>query len=268
MNNTEVLEIRPIYRERLRKALDSSAHCSSENGSGSNGSSSHVSGSHCGTLASEPGCEIVSATEEGVTLSALVDKTSSVVRKAVYGGQPGLVTRGLMEVLCEIMENKPMQECSDHAALRLEFSLRDPTAPRPVSGIVQPENADPAFALPRRLVRKLAAAFGEKTGYVAAANRFVLPSPAAWQKLSDAERADALQAMIDGHPAGAGVHVNQVETAHRAVVSFDVELDSAGKYGRLAQLETWLKEEIDNSFQLLQEAKRDQNTLRKKGPGK
>ncbi len=111
----------------------------------------------------------------------------------------------------------------------------------------------------------LAAAFGEKTGRASAANRFVPPAPDSWQKLSDAQRAVALQAMIDGHPAGRGVHVNQVEGGHRAVVSFEIELDSAGKQGRLAQLETWLKEEIDNSFQLLLAAKKDQNIARTKG---
>lgn len=246
MINTEVLAIRPIYWDRLRKALDSHAHC--------------------GSLNPEAGCEIVQAAVDGVTLSALVDVTSSVVRKAVYGGQPSLVQRGLLHMLCGILENKPMQECSDHAVLRLEFALRDHTAPRPVPGIVQAANADPAFALPHCLVRALAAAFCEKTGHVAAANRFVPSAPDSWQKLTDAERGAALQAMIDGHPVGAGVHVNQVEGSHRAVVAFEIELDSAGQQGRLAQLESWLKDEIDNSFQLLLEARRDQNTLRKKGP--
>jgi hypothetical protein len=210
----------------------------------------------------------VQAEEDGVTLSALVDSTSSVVRKAVYCGAVSSVQRGLLQTLCGILENKPLQECSDHALVRLEFALRDRSAPRPVAGIVQPENADPAFALPQRLVRALAATFRANTGRAVAANRFVPPAPDAWQKLTDAERGVALQAMIDVHPAGAGVHVHQVEGGHRAVVSFEIELDSAGKQGRLAQLETWLKDEIDNSFQLLLEARKDQNTLRKKGPGK
>jgi hypothetical protein len=146
--------------------------------------------------------------------------------------------------------------------MRLEFALRDHGAPRPAAGIVQPENADPAFALPQRLVRALAAAFREKTGRASAANRFAPPAPDAWRKLSDADRAAALQAMIDGRPGGGGVRVNQVEGGRRAVVSFEIELDSAGKQGRLAQLETWLKDEIDDSFQLLLEPKKDQNIAR------
>lgn len=245
MSSPEVLEIRPIYWDRLRKALDSNKHC--------------------GSLTPEPGYEVVQASEGGVTLSALVDSSSSLVCKAVYGGKPSVVQRGLLQVLCGILENKPMQECSDHAVIRLEFALRDHTAPRPVPGIVQPENVDPAFALPHRLVRALAVAFRERTGHASAINRFVAPAPDAWQKLSDADRAAALQAMIDGHPAGAGIHVNQVEDGHRAVISFEIELDSAGKQGRLALLETWLKDEIDNSFQLLLEAKKDQNIARTKG---
>jgi hypothetical protein len=242
------LEIRPIYWDRLGKALESKTHC--------------------GSLTPRAGCEIVQAEEDGVALSALVDSTSSIVREAVYSGAPSTLQRGLLQTLCGILENKPMQECSDHALIRLEFALRDHSSARPVPGIVQPENADPAFALPLRLVRGLAAAFREKTGRVPAANRYATSAPVAWQELSDAERAAALQAMIDAHPAGGGVHVNQVEGVHRGVVSFEMELDSAGKQARLAQLETWLKEKIDNSFQLLLEARRDQNTLRKKGPGK
>jgi hypothetical protein len=79
------------------------------------------------------------------------------------------------------------------------------------------------------------------------------------------ERAVALLAMIDGHPAGAGVQVQQVEGGRRTVVSFGTELDSAGQQDRLAQLESWLKEEIDNSFQLLLEPRKDQNIARQKG---
>ncbi len=245
MSNTMVLEIRPIYSDRVRKALESNTHC--------------------GPLAPRAGCEIVQAREDGVTLSALVDSTSSIVCEAVYGGTPTTLQRGLLQMLCSILENKPMQECSDHALIRLEFALRDHSAPLPVPGIVQPENADPAFSLPQRLVRGLAAAFREKTGHPQAANRFVTSAPLAWQKLSDAERAAALQTMIDGHPAGAGVHVTQVESGQRGVVSFEIELDNAGKQSRLAQLENWLKEEIDNSFQLLLEPKKDQNIARTKG---
>ena len=244
MSSIEAREIRPIYRDRVRQALESHARR--------------------GVLVPTTDCEIVQAAEDGITLSALVDPISSVVREAEYGGTPSIFQRGLLQALCGILENKPMQECSDHAVMRLEFALRDHAAQRPVAGIVQPENADPAFALLNRLVRALAAAFCERTGSASTANRFVPPAPDSWRKLPDAARAAALQAMIDRHPAGGGVRVHQVEGGRRAVVSFEVELDSAGKQGRLAQLEAWLKDEIEDSLQLLLEPRKDQNSARKK----
>ena len=143
------------------------------------------------------------ASEDGVTLSALVDSTSSVVRKAVYGGDPFDLAARPVETLCGILENKPMQECSDHAVIRLEFALRDHAAPRPVAGIVQSENADPAFALPQRLVRAWRRPSARRRAALPRPTASCRPPPIPGRNCRMPSAAVALQAMIDGHPAGA-----------------------------------------------------------------
>ncbi|MFX5956803.1 hypothetical protein ABTF01_20635, partial [Acinetobacter baumannii] len=84
----------------------------------------------------------------------LVDK-NHIVQKARYSGTQTLTETALLEGLCPLLENKPILECSDHAVMELEHSLRDHSMPPPVPGLLMLENCDSAFMMPLHLVRQL-----------------------------------------------------------------------------------------------------------------
>lgn len=236
-------DIYPAYRDRLRKILQSI--------------------SHEGVLKADGSLVLVQATYQGVTLMALIDPSTHFVKKAAHYGNVSDIQRGMLETLCGILEEKPIQECSDHAVIYLEQTLRDPSRPTTVRGIVMPENADPAFALSVRLVRDLLADYRQRTGYSDIENSYDQPASVHWLALSNAERIERIHAAIESCPPGIGVQIVRLETVNRVVVEFSDAPDMETKQSRLMQLESYLKEIIEPTLQLYMQPKTDQNKIRK-----
>jgi hypothetical protein len=239
--------VHPVYREGLQKALQ---FCS-----------------HEGVLNMEPGVELVQAFHEDIVLAVHIEASNHRVRKARYQRPASDVRKGVLEVLCRIMEGKPILECSDHAVIYLEHELRDHLQPPPVPGVVTPENADPVFALPTLLVRKLLAEYRQRTGFTPTANFYDPPSSAQWRALSENERVKCIQVAIERHHAGRGMEVVGVEGLKRVVVKFNGEVDSAEKQKRLIQVESFIKNAIDPVLQVYMLPKVDQNKIRRINDG-
>ncbi len=234
--------LHPVYRDRLQRALTSI--------------------SHEGPLQAEEGFVRVGVSVGGVTLMALMDPASHQVKRAAFGGAPTDLQRGLLELLCGMLEGKPIQECSDHAVIRLEYVLRDHSQPPPVPGILTPQNADPAFALPTRLVRKLLAEYQRKRSVGDTQNFYDQPASAHWSGLSQSQRIEQLEAALCRHPAGSGVDLVRLEGVKRAVLKFQEELESNTKQERLLKLEEFLKRLLEPTLELYMEPKTDQNRPR------
>ena len=141
-------------------------------------------------------------------------------------------------------------------------SLRDPTAPLPVAGIVLPENADPAFALPLRLIRALFAEWRRVSGAAVAENFYDQPSSPSWRVLTTEERAARIQRALEDHELGQAMAVVRLESLQRVVVRFLTPLDTAAQQQRLIGVEGYLKETVEPTLQVYLEPKLDQNRLR------
>jgi hypothetical protein len=235
--------INPLYADALRRAAQSRAFE--------------------GALKEEQGLVLAQATHKGITLTALVEPTKHTVKNIAYQGGATEVQRGLLEALCQLMVGKPILECSDHAVIFLEFELRDHSLPRPVPGIVTPENADAMFALPTGLVRALLADYRNKTGFKSTENFYDQPISEQWRVLSADERMKQVQNAISQHPDGEGVTVMQLETPKRVVVGFRDALDAATKQDRLMMLEDHLKRTLEPTLQLYMEPRPDANRIRR-----
>jgi len=214
-------------------------------------------------LKEESGSIFAQSSQKGITLAALVEPKKHVVHKVGYQGATTDTQRGLLEGLCKQMLGKPILECGDHAVVFLEFELRDHSMPRPVGGIVTPENSDAMFALPTTLVRGLLTDYRKKTEFKSIENTYDLPISDAWRKLSQEERVKKIQSEIERHPLGEGVHVERLETPKRVVVGFREGITSADKQGRLMQLEDHLKRALEPTLQLYVEPKPDANKIRR-----
>jgi len=212
----------------------------------------------------EPGAgqQLVTATRDGVLLHALVSPATRIVRRAAFQGAGSAVQRVLMECLCAIMEGKPLQECADHATIFVERCLRDPNAIPPVPGVVTPENADPAFALPQSLVRELLGQCHPPTGDRSTENFYDRPVGASWAAFSTHQRSEAVERVLRNQNMSSHVAVLGIDGLKRVIVSFTTESSSGERQTLLARLEAELHRTVEPTLQVVAQAKADTNVLR------
>ena len=220
---------------------------------------------HEGTPAASP--DLIEASRDGWTLSALVDGASHRVRVARFRNARG-DTRALLEGLCAVMEDKPLLECADHAVIRLEHRLRDRAVRRPVAGIVTPESVEPAFGPLTAAVRALLADYRRSTGYTETDNRFDPEAAPAWRALGADQRKARIQAALDELVVGRGLRAGDVvctrlDRVARATVEFRAELPAPKKALMMMALERDLKDTLEGTIHLYQEEMHDKNKIRR-----
>lgn len=212
--------------------------------------------------------------EEGaVRLTAIVDPSAHRIIDARHGGGATAVDRSLLDLLCGLLVGMTMQEAADHAAIKLVDRLRSLDSQRPVPGILMPQNADPAFALPTRLARRLRAAYGEATGHHATRNFFETAPSAAWVGLTLAEKTERVTATLAGYAAAEGiatgeVHLDSIEPNLlkddvRIIVTLGDGIDQARKPSVARGLEKLLKRQIDAKLELYCTEVKDRNAIRR-----
>jgi hypothetical protein len=247
-DEAETLTIHTVYQDRLAKAL--------------------VSPSHAAVLAPETGLILVEATSEDVTLAVLVDPATHIVRRVAYRGTLTRVHRGMLEVLCDIMIDRPMLECSDHAVICLEHEMRDPSRPRPVPGIITPGNADPAFRLPHTLVRDLAQAYWHAAGTSGGENFFDPPAAPAWRALTREERLEKVQRALidictDLQLSDAAIASVTVGGDNRVFLDLTVEMPNAVKGALLMTIEALLRVRVESQLHVYTVEQKDRNKIRR-----
>jgi hypothetical protein len=221
---------------------------------------------HEGTLDLPFGATAYAVALDGVTLEVAADEAHTI-RAAAHRGTATRADRAVMDAFCGILAGLSMQEAHDHAAIRLEYALRDPDARRPVGGIVRPENADPVFVRPARLIRDLVARYRDTTGFRLGENRFMpRPSPA-WLALDREARLAMLDAAVDEAAPGLGlaagdVRIVDLETPIKAIVAFGDGVAVAAKPHLLMQLERRLHA-LEATLQLYSVEFKDLNKTRR-----
>jgi hypothetical protein len=217
--------------------------------------------SHTGELEEENGLVAVEAEADGAVLALLVEPTVHLIRRARHRDAAEPVTAVLLDRFCALIEGLPVLEAADHGAIRLEARLRDPTADRPVPGVVSPEAAWPGFALPRALIRGALAAYREKTGFACQDNNFDPGAAEEWMGLDDKARRQRLAATIEG--AAGKPSVTAIEHDVRVVVRFSGALAGIDKPRLMMKMEQAIKAGVEPRLELYLEELKDANPIRR-----
>ena len=210
---------------------------------------------------------VLRATEDGFSL-ALAVQPGDVIADAVFEGPIGGPMPGVLDCLCEILTNLPIQEARDHAVVRVEYALRDPQQRHFVSGIVLPQNADPIFRLPSALINRLFSDYQTSTGYREQANFFDPgPSPA-WAALSPDQRKERVTAALTAAAPALGLRAGDAQVvdchhAYAATVRFGDDLPIPQKRVLALALERVLREYCDRRLEVFCEEKKDLSKLRR-----
>jgi len=146
--------------------------------------------------------------------------------------------------------------------IELEFSLRDRTQRVPVPGVVMPENCDPMFALPVRLVRDLLSDYRRQLPSVTNENFYVRPSSPRWRRLSREQRQAEIAVALETFPQGSDFCVITIEGDRRVVIEMAPGMAKESKGSRLLQLERHLQQTVESVLQVHLQVKADLNTIR------
>lgn len=227
-------------------------------------SASAQSRAHEGTLIPEIGAAFLQFSLGEITITAIVDPGAHVLKQVRYCGPCTTAERALLEELCSIVEGQPIQESSDHAAIKLESKLRDHASRPPVAGVIMPENCDPIFGIAVRVVRGLLETYRERTACSTPENRYVRPVSQRWSGTSDADRLKVLASAVAQFAGAEGITLLDLEGERRVIV----ELSNGMSHGRqagpqLLRLERHLQSTVEPVLEVHLKARADLNTIRK-----
>ena len=224
---------------------------------------------HEGSINNERELCIVVAKKDEHVLELQVDTASHLVQQAMFSGSVPQGLAPLLNRLCESIENRPIQDMSDHAVARLEHQIRN-TERRPVPGIVLPLAVDSRFAKLQALVRQALAEYRALTGYLEVSNAFDDDPQATWLDLPDSEKKSQAEEVLRQEAQRLGnstteVNVIDIEYNVRVLVRFSgvLALPETDKQPIMMQFEQVLVDNLDPRLELFLEPEQDQSTLRR-----
>lgn len=197
----------------------------------------------------------------GGELIVRVNEAGSV-QEATHMGFRGF-ERVLMDVFCEILCDRPLQEGAEHGVIRLEAFLRDRTQVHPVKGLLTPENADPSFVLPTQLVREAFSQFLAKTGQDFKRNFWRDPVPSSWLELPYETKLKEAQNLMNAGSRTLGlqedIQVTEIKNDTRFVLAYN-QMPGKPDFGRhMIKLELWLRAQMNFQVELQLESIEDRN---------
>lgn len=231
--------------------------------------SNQVPFKHEGLINNERELCIVVVKKDEHVLELQVDTASHLVEQAMFSGNVPQGLAPLLNRLCESIENRPIQDMSDHAVARLEHQIRN-TERRPVPGIVLPLAVDSRFAELQALVRQALSEYRAVTGYQELTNTFDDEAQTTWLELPDVEKRNQAEQILRQEAQKLGIctteiNVIDIEYNVRVLVRFSGILASpeSDKQPIMMQFERALIDHLDSRLELFLEPQRDQSTLRR-----
>ena len=214
-----------------------------------------------GPLPGGPGVR-VAARQGSVAVEALVDPATHRIAAIHHSGG------ALLNALSSVSLGYTVQDASEHAAIRLESLLREKPAMRPVAGVVQPENADPAFLLPLALARGLLADYRARTGYSPMMNTEegpVFQGSSEWGTSTVPERTQRImQALhvfrLDGFDVSIPVNVKSI-SGPRVTLDLSPSIPAEVQRRYLTEAEAFLRKD-NPRLELFLDDKKDSNAKR------
>lgn len=225
-------------------------------------------------LRSSP-ARLVEAAIDGVTLSLGIGHDGHI-SEARHADAEDPATSAVMDIICRIVEGRPVQDAADHGAVHAIEALTDPEQPRPVAGILTPRNAGAPFLLGQKLLRAADQLFRAETGAMRQPNEFDRPYSDAWLQLDDKEKRAAIDPVLARFRQAEGIasedlsivtidRYDRVELMFRDGIPF-VEEDPVPYWRKpilLRRLEAKLRRELGERIEVFVAEVKDQNAIRR-----
>ncbi|MED5578737.1 MAG: hypothetical protein VX794_01770 [Nitrospinota bacterium] len=220
-----------------------------------------------GFLKEQKNLVLLSSSWNGVTLSVLIDPMTHIVKKALHKDGSSSYIRKLMELFCKQIIELPIQEAADHACIIIEDNLRDRSVCVPVPGIVTPENADPIFRYPLKLIREIFKEYCVEKNYKPTINFFDRQFSEGWLSLSSADRLKRVKCLLDKFlletQSDEQLEVVEIEKDVKLIIRSLNRSDNMDFAQLLINFENVLKKELEESLYVELEEVKDLNSIRR-----
>lgn len=207
------------------------------------------------------GHEVLSSSLGEGRLTVAIDE-KGLVTQAKHAGFKG-AERAVMDRFCSQLERRSLQEGFEHGAIRTEVSLRDPSKPPKVKGLVTADTADPVFHTPIKLIREIWKNYVNAKGEKPGRNFWRDPVPGAWLALEVPEKMKRAQIALTecGREFGLqpDVLVTNVLNDTRFVLSYKQAADKPDFGRHMIKLERKLREKFGFEVELQLESIEDRN---------
>ena len=210
----------------------------------------------------------LSASCQEFTLEVLVTPSTHQITAARFQGQGTTVQMALLASLCGLLPGLTVQEASDHAALRLELQLRDPSLSRPVAGIVSPENASSMFQLPIALSHQLLEKYRKAANYNSTEHCYYDSPRLEWRNLPEQERLLQIRAAVEQLAPSlsllpSDIEVLKVDGDVKVTIRFQSAIGATARSHAMRRLEYALKHLLEKTIELYAEEMKDMNAIRR-----
>ncbi|MCO5144088.1 MAG: hypothetical protein M9962_13440 [Oligoflexia bacterium] len=212
--------------------------------------------------------ELSSSFEES-ELSLTINTESLKIISANFLSSGTPETKALLELFCEIITGLPIQEASDHGAIKLEYTLRDHGRTSNVKGIITPLNADPMFLLPMKLIRQIFERFKSELQPKIGINFFDRQPSQEWSALNEEEKLARAQNFVDttlknSRWSNAVVRVVDLQGQGQTRAFCTVEGSSPQETpSMLMHLEIEMRHNLENRMEIFLEERKDSNSKRR-----
>ncbi len=226
---------------------------------------------HERVLIEEKNSYLVTVEENGRCLSVKVNPESQIVEAAAFFGEWTKDVAALLDVLCELARNRPIQDLSDHGVGLLEHKVRGAKSP-PVEGIVLPLAVDDRFVTIQSYVRGIMDEYRRMTGYQSTENFFDEGARKRWQMMSKNKQVEKVRKCLEEEIENIGLDASTVQLVDieydvRVLIRFVGEIASSriDKQALMMQLEQKIKDVLEPRLELFLEPVKDQSSLRRLG---
>jgi hypothetical protein len=226
-----------------------------------------------GELAKAPGLVCVEARSAPGTVSFAVGEKDGLIKQARHSAVKAKVRRRVLELMCRAIEERTVQDASDHAAIYVVHQLQGRAGRRSSEGIVLPANAGLEVVAALRMVRDACKAFEFKTGRHDTENFFETAPGRAWDAAGQEEKLRRAVEGIEKFCAASGLPANSMKAVRvekdvhgyeiRIIVQVSDKLAADRVPSTLRRLERLLKLNFDPVLQVYLEPWKDLSVLRR-----
>jgi hypothetical protein len=223
---------------------------------------------HAGEAVAGAGEALFAAEDSGVRLSLTVITGSQrlIIRHARHSGGRDQMELDVLEALCAVAEERPLQEAADHGMIYVLEMV--PHSAVNVRGILSPRNAGAPFLFAERLIRMVYQQASAKLNLQHRASHWYIKPSAAWLAKTEAEKVAVLNPIFtkylrDNGLAEGDMWITGIERGTRVTVAFAKEISYTKKPQLLMECEVRIRQMTGDPLELFMEELKDANKLRR-----